>query len=261
MRVDRTRFQSIFIQRAGRLPRENAPAASGVQDKVEIGASDQSPTPNFKKSVLALSTAASLGGIPAIAALAQEVSKSLVTAEQEDESSARLAAQLSSLPREIDTRVSEAWKEVESARPSPFVPPVVLDSVFIDAQSDSRAIYVGTGSLRGDLSDDSILAFTLAHEEGHRIHRDSAGAAGLETLLELCQEDEELYPVAFKALNLGRLENERQADRYAAETLQTLNVDRTKITEFLRQLPGDPQHPDGVERAALVSDVWSKHPL
>lgn len=258
MRVDVAKFQTVFTRRAQKRLAGKVSEASSPPPSDSISLSDTSAPihAQFKSAVLAMATAASLGGIPALAALAQEVSKDLVTPEQEALDSQKLADQLSALPPAQDQRVQQAWNQVKSLSNSPFAAPKVLQSSFVDAQSDARAMYFGTASLQKDFADDSVLLFTVGHEEGHRVHRDSAGAAGLEALLELGKNDEELFGLAFKALNQGRLENERQADTFAARLLRSSDLDKKKVEQFLAATPGDLQHPEGGERANLVADVW-----
>lgn len=258
MQIDRNRFQNLFTQRVTRLTQQPAAVPISVEagDRVDLTSTPTASRNMFAEAVLTLATTASLGGIPALAALSQEVAQLLVTPEQELQSAAKIAAQLSSLPTVSDPRVEKAWQDIEQLSSSPHTAPVVVDSFFVDAQADARNMFIGTSALKGDMANDSVLSFTLAHEEGHRIHRDSTGSAGLETLLELCREDEKLFPLAFQALGEGRRQNEREADSYAARLLTQLPVEQGAVMNFLSQLPGDLQHPDGKERAEALRSIW-----
>ena len=213
----------------------------------------------FQAAVSAVAASATLGGVVGLAAMAQEVARELVTSAEEVDASNRMTEQFAAtLPRVEDPRVEGSWAEVSRVTKSPFEAPLVFQSFFIDAQADARTIMLGTESLKGDLAGDEVLAFTLAHEEGHRQHRDTAGAAGLQALLDSCESDKELYSIAYDAMAQGRQDNERRADLFAAEAMVKLGVDKQPILAFLGSMPGDMQHPEGAERVALVESVYKK---
>ena len=262
MQIDKVRFQQVFTARAQQMlcATEESKANESCalpEPKDDVVFSKPVDPLAFQSAVSAFSTAASLGGIPALAALTQEVAQALIGPQDEEESAQKILEQLSTLPRVQDNRVDQTWSRVAEATASPYSPPEVVDSFFIDAQADARNMLLGTTPLKQDLADDNVLAFTLAHEEAHRQNRDSAGSAGLETLVELCKDDEGLFPIAFKALGEGRRQNEREADLFAAEVAKKLNYQLEPILKFLESLPGDLQHPPGSERAELVKTLMS----
>lgn len=267
MQIDRVKFGAVFARRVAEMLEEKprvAVAPSEPRDLVEWSKAKPPsvPTLSFENAVLALAGSAALGGIPALAALSQEVAKDLVTRSDEQQYSDLVQEQFSSLPQVVDPRVDRLWDRVEQMTNSPFPAPRVLQSVFVDAQSDSLGMYLGTDSLDSSLSDDSILAFTLAHEEAHRRHRDSAGGAGLDALYELAKDDDQLGSLAFRALRHGRQANEFAADLFAARVLSDLGLPERPVVEFLASLPGDLQHPEGRLRARLVEEsLASRGPL
>jgi hypothetical protein len=77
------------------------------------------------------------------------------------------------------------------------------------------------------------------------------------SLVELCQDDSELYRYAFQALKEGRQQNEREADAFGAQVLAALQMDFEPVLEFLKAMPGDLQHPPGTQRAELVKKALS----
>lgn len=264
MKIDSASFQKAFVQRAQVLLEKADSAVSqstepAPVDEVSLSGSGQSSGRlSFQGLVTGLAVSTAMGGVPGLAALAQEVARGLISDEQEAAASVRMTEQfLQTLPKVEEPRVAEIWSEIAKVTDSPFQAPLVFQSGFLDAQADARTIMLGTESLNEDLSDDSVLAFTLAHEEGHRRHRDTAGAAGLQALFELCQENDELYGLAFKAMAAGRRHNERQADQFAARAMTELGYDKQPVLEFLEALPGDMQHPPGPERADLVQQIFS----
>ena len=262
MQINPARFQKAFLQRAGQAlskPEQAKAVDSGAPvDGVSLSnGSASTDTLLFQAAVSAVAASAALGGVVGLAAMAQEVARELVTSTEEVEASERMTDQFAAtLPRIEDPRVLDSWTEVSRVTKSPFEPPLVFQSFFIDAQADARTIMLGTESLKGDLASDEVLAFTLAHEEGHRQHRDTAGAAGLQALLDSCEKDKELYSLAYDAMAQGRQDNERRADLFAAEAMVKLGVEKQPILEFLGSMPGDMQHPVGTERVALVESAY-----
>ena len=266
MEINTARFQNAFLQRVSQaLPKPEASTSqtettksSGPVDGVSLSEKSASADIlSFQAAVSAVAASATLGGVPGLAVIAQEVARGLVTSAEEVDASNRLTEQFAAtLPRVEDSRVQDSWAEVSRVTESPFEAPLVFQSFFIDAQADARTIMLGTESLKGDLASDEVLAFTLAHEEGHRQHRDTAGAAGLQALLDLCENDRELYSLAYDAMSQGRQDNERRADVFAAEAMVKLGVEKEPILEFLGSMPGDMQHPEGAERVALVENVF-----
>ncbi|MGE0492920.1 MAG: hypothetical protein AB7S38_27160 [Vulcanimicrobiota bacterium] len=253
MRIDTFQFQRAFCERARPL----VPA-----DQLEALPADSFEPSNqarrFQQMVLAVSAAAGASQVPALAALSQEIGQNLVSQAEDAAFADNLADQYSSLPHRQDPRVEQAWSQVAQASQSSFPAPVVLESSFIDAQSDSREMYLGTASLAGDMADDTILLFTLAHEEGHRQHRDKAGVAGLEAFLAGCQGNDQLESLSFKVLREGRHQNEREADAFAAGVLAQLGCDPAPALAFLGGLEADMQHPGGHEREQLVRQALGR---
>ncbi len=262
MRIDQSQFQKAFVQRANQALSQSK-GAEVVETRVPtdgVSLSKRSASTDvlsFQSTVSAVAASAALGGVIGLAAMAQEVARGLVTSAEEVDASNRMTQQFAAtLPQVDDPRVQDSWAEVSRVTESLFEPPLVFQSFFIDAQADARTIMLGTESLKGDLAGDEVLAFTLAHEEGHRQHRDTAGAAGLQALLDSCENDKELYSLAYDAMAQGRQDNERKADLFAAEAMVKLGVDKQPILEFLGSMPGDMQHPEGAERVALVESIY-----
>lgn len=253
MKINPVKFQKVFTLRAKQILQPEAtgaPETSPATDSVELS---KGPTGlDFQGAVTALATSATLGGVPALAALSQQVAQEITTPQEEVNAAAQLAEQLDSLPKVEEPRVTHLWSEVAEVTATPFDAPRVVDSFFIDAQADARNMYIGTTPLQNEMSTDEVLAFTLAHEEGHRQHRDTTGAAGLEALVALCEGDEKAYTFAFQALAEGRKQNEREADEFAARAVKKMGYESGSILEFLNALPGDLQHPPGEERARAV---------
>lgn len=253
MRIDTFVFQRAFCERARPL----VPA-----DKLEALPADSFEPSNqarrFQQMALAVSVAAGASGVPTLAALSQEIGQNLVSQAEDAAFADHVADQYSSLGQRQDERVEQAWSRVAQASGSNFPAPVVLESSFIDAQSDSREMYLGTASLAGDMANDSVLLFTLAHEEGHRQHRDKAGAAGLEAFLASCQGNDELESLGFKVLREGRHQNEREADAFAAGVLAQLDCEPAPVLAFLAGLEGDLQHPEGRQRERLVRQALGR---
>ena len=264
MQIDTAKFRAAFTQRVQRelSPAEpvDAARASNPTDQVALSGKAESPEwrLRFETAVRAIAVSAAAGGIPGLAALAQDVGQSLVSEQEEVETARGMVEQFSSLPLIEDGGVDKLWKGVAAATDSPFEPPLVYESFFIDAQADARNIMLGTQSLKGDLADNNVLAFTLAHEEGHRQHRDTAGTAGLQALLDLSEGNDELYSLAFRAMSEGRQQNEREADEFAAEALTELVHDKQPILDFLSSMPGDLHHPPGAERKQAVDRVFQR---
>lgn len=262
MQINPAKFQTAFLQRASEAlskPEQAVAVDSGTPvDGVTLsGVSVSTDALSFQAAVSAVAASATLGGVVGLAAMAQEVARELVSPAEEMDAARRMTEQFAAtLPRIEDPRVQDSWVEVSRVTESPFEAPLVFQSFFIDAQADARNIMLGTESLKGDLASDEVLAFTLAHEEGHRQHRDTAGAAGLQALLDSCEKDKELYSLAYDAMAQGRQDNERRADLFAAEAMVKLGVEKQPILEFLGSMPGDMQHPVGTERVALVESAY-----
>lgn len=243
MKIDTVTFGRSFVERA--VPRLEA-------QEIPLDSVDLSRPDAFRQLTLAL--AAATAPIPLLAALSQEVAQSLVTRAQEESWADTIEDQYRSLPHLEDERVQQAWEKVREVTGSTYPAPQVLDSLFIDAQSDSREMYLGKASLGSDMADENVLLFTLAHEEGHRVHRDSAGARGLEAFHDACPDDR----LGLLVLREGRHQNEREADRFAARVVAQLGCDPQPILNFLTSLNEDLQHPDGDERAAAVRAEFEK---
>lgn len=265
MKIEPAAFQTAFLRRAeganqtGRADRALAERSAEPADSVELTpAHAEVPTTPLQQAVLALSAASAAVGGPLLPAVAQEVGKALVTAAQEERQaeSRREAFGKWVVPTgEKAERVREAWERLQQVSPSPLPPPKVIDLSLTFAESDTREMFIGTRALDGELADPSVLTFTLAHEEGHRRHRDSAGSAGLEALVAAVDgAPAEVTREAFRALREGRHENERRADAFAAEVAARLGCDPEPILAFLLACEEDMQHPAGLERAEAVRD-------
>jgi hypothetical protein len=264
VQIDTAKFRTAFTQRAQRVlsqvEKTTETAAPTPSDQVSLsGGGDPSVQGlKFEAAVTAIATSATLGGIPGLAALTQDVAHSLVSEQQEIDASARMVDQFTSLPLVQDERVESVWSGVAEVTESPHDAPLVYESFFIDAQADARNMMLGTETLKGDLADDNVLAFTVAHEEGHRQHRDTAGTAGLQALMDLTENDKELYSLAYQAMAEGRQQNEREADLFAAEAMTELGYDKQPMLEFLNSLPGDIHHPVGTQRAQAVDEIFQE---
>ena len=258
MKVDSNRFQTLFLSKAGQAlkamePQEDQDLAPPA-DTVEL--TGRVPKLDFASTVLALAAAAPAGGIPVLAALSQETAQALITADQEKLHGESMRAQFQDVPKVDDPRVSHFWEEVSTLSESPFPAPQVYQSFFIDASSDVENMSFGTTMLESELHNDAALAFTIAHEEGHRQHRDTQGAKGLEAFAELCSSNDELSSLGIKVLFEGRKQNEREADEFAARVVSQMDIEKDHVLTFLRAFPEDNLHPAGTERASLVDKAW-----
>ena len=257
MKIQAIPFQHAFLKKAAEvLPKSEsatftAPPVDQAVLSSEVSGSGRLEQ-RFSQAVLAVATSAQLAGIPTLAAIAQEVGQSLITPEQEKAHGESIAKQYSDRVKETPEQLEAEWDALSSTVKSEFGPPVVIDTGIVFAQADTTGMYIGQDALRGELSNKDALAFTLAHEEAHRTHRDSAGAKGLETLYELVKDEEKLFPLAFKALVAGRHQNEYEADLFAVQTLKKMGRDVEPAFEFLNSLEEDLQHPAGPERVAYV---------
>ncbi|HIB66733.1 MAG TPA: hypothetical protein EYO33_16865 [Phycisphaerales bacterium] len=259
MKVDSKGFQELFLHKARQAlkelesPQEQVVALPSDTVQLSQGGSHL----NFSSMVLALSAAAPAGGIPLLAALSQETAQALITPEQEKLHSERMRAQFQDVPKVDDSRVSRFWEDVSAITKSPFPAPEVFQSSFFDASSDVETMSFGTTMLESELKDDAALAFTIAHEEGHRQHRDTQGAKGLELFADLCLSNDELSSIGIQVLFEGRKQNEREADEFAARVLSQMDIEKDQVLTFLSAFPEDNLHPAGSERAALVASAWT----
>ena len=271
MKIDGTLFKRTFLKKAAPVSEKISRQQSNTDnsDSIKLSSSSSIDTPveelsldllekRFSQAVLAIGSASSLAGIPALASLSQEVGQALVSPQQESDLAASIAEQYQDLPKAEDPRLDSSWTQVSKTTNSPFPEPVVVDSFFIYAQSDSRGMYIGTNALESELSNDTVLAFTLAHEEAHRQNRDSAGSKGLETLVDLTKNDDQLFPLAMSALQEGRHQNEREADLFGAQTVTRMGQDLKPVYDFLADQTEDLQHPGGAERCQYIRQNLTK---
>ena len=255
MKIQSAQFQASFVRQA---PRQVPDAqVQAVVDSVSLSAQPVSPNA-FAQVALAVSVAAQGGGIPALAAISQDVARALVTPEQDEQLAQGMRDGFES--RFVPNRpaLQEVWNKIQGLTGSSFPAPQEVNSPIVYAQADSRNLYIGKEALETDLADANVLTFAVAHEEGHRQHRDTAGAKGLESFLEAGQDNPKLFPLAFKAVRAGRHENERRADEFAARVAARLGCQPLPILEFLLGIPEDAEHPAGVERAQLVRSAMAE---
>lgn len=258
VKIISSQFKNVFTQAAREVLNEiEAPEAKASEpmDSVQLNSDAVTTEQGFRSVVLALAAAGPAGGIPALAALSQDIAQQMISTEAEELHGKKMAEQFSSLPVVQDERVQAAWQDVKVATDSPFQAPVVIESIFVDASSDVRNMRFGTEMLKTELAQDDVLAFTVAHEEGHRQNEDEQGARGLEAFAELCSQDDALSGIGIKVLFEGRKQNEREADIFAAEAIKKMGTDTKQVLEFLESLPEDRMHPAGTERAELVKAV------
>jgi hypothetical protein len=251
MKIVSSQFQARFVERAqARLVQVPSGEAEAV-DSVTLSRGVPVQTA-FAQAALALQAAAGGAGVAVLAALSQDVARSLINAEQEEQLAAGLHDAFESRFVPSDPKLEAAWQGVQAVTGSQNSAPQQVASPLVYAQADSRNLFVGSDALAGDLANPSVLTFTLAHEEGHRQHRDTAGAKGLEAFVEAAGEDPKLFKLAFGVLREGRHENERQADDFGARAAARLGCDPKPILEFLLPIPEDGEHPGGRERAVAV---------
>lgn len=248
IRIDRPAFEQRFLECARKhLPPE---AASEPTESYQPSSQPGQPpaTLTLQGTVTALNLASSLTGLPLVALTAQQAARELVTPAQErDLADTRLRGYADRLTQ--DKRVEHSWRTVSQLLPGSGSAPKVVDLSLVYAEADSREMYVGKQALQGDLASDEVLLFTLAHEEAHRRHRDSAGTAGLEALMEASPGRE-----SFQALRAGWHHNELQADLVGAEVAARAGCDPKPILAFLLSCPEDMQHPSGAKRAEVVRE-------
>jgi Zn-dependent protease with chaperone function len=246
------RFVSRGAARTAKDLEKSSPLTDG--DRVELTGAGLPPQAAFQQMFLALA-AATPGGPPALAALSQGIARSLMPPEQEEQFAASLNDAFASRFVPPTPALQNAWGKIEGITGKHFSPPQLVNSPLIYAQADSRNLYIGTEALQSDLADPDVLIFALAHEEGHRRHRDSAGTRGLDTLLEICQDSPQMFKPALAAVREGHKENERQADAFAARVAAQLGCKPGPIAQFLEAIPEDHEHPSGSERAAAVMNL------
>ncbi len=240
MKIAPTPFQTRFLQQAAR--RLASPELQTAVDRLDLSNAPQVQRA-FDQVLLAL--AAASGGTPLLATIAQDVARSLVTSQQEQELAQSLQDAFESRFTPNSAALDQAWQSVQKVTGSQFPPPQQVNSPLVYAQADSRNLLIGKEALQGDLADPNVLTFSLAHEEGHRQHRDTAGAKGLEFL-----------PPA--ALRCGRHQNERRADDLAARVAAKLGCAPLPILQFLLAIPEDGEHPAGLERARAVRTAMAE---
>lgn len=220
------------------------PVLQQVADSVDFS-SPPAVAAAFDQMVLAVSLSSS--GVPALAALSQDIARALVTPQQEQDLAQSMHDAFESRFVSNQPELDQAWQGVQRVTASSFPAPQQVKSPLVYAQADSRNLYIGQDALAGELSDPHVLTFTLAHEEGHRQHRDTAGAKGLESLSEATS-----HPAGFQAIRAGRHQNERLADEFAARVAAKLGCAPLPILQFLLEIPEDAEHPAGKERAEIV---------
>ncbi|GMU54541.1 MAG: hypothetical protein AMXMBFR33_36870 [Candidatus Xenobia bacterium] len=248
IRIDRPAFEQRFLECA----RKHLPPEPASEPTESYQPSSQATSPparlSLQGAITALNLASGLTGLPLVALTAQEAARELVTPAQEGQlADTRLRGYADRLTS--DERVQQSWEKVSQLLPGAGSAPKVVDLSLVYAEADSREMYVGKQALQGDLASDEVLIFTLAHEEAHRRHRDSAGTAGLEALLEVAPGRE-----SFQALRDGWHSNELQADLVGAEVAARAGCDPKPILAFLLSCPEDMQHPSGARRAEVVRE-------
>ena len=226
------------------------PVLQQVADSVDFS-SPPAVAAAFDQMVLAVSL--STAGIPALAALSQDIARALVTPQQEHDLAQSMhdAFQSRFVPNQPE--LDQAWQGVQRVTGTSFPAPQQVKSPLVYAQADSRNLYIGQDALAGELSDANVLTFTLAHEEGHRQHRDTAGAKGLESLSEATA-----HPAGFQAIREGRHQNERLADEFAARVAAKRGCAPLPILQFLLGIPEDAEHPAGKDRAGIVRQAMAE---
>lgn len=255
MKIQSAQFKAGFVRQAPRqVPDAQVQAAV---DSVTLSGQPVSPSA-FAQVALAVSVAAQGGGVPALAALSQDVARALVTPAQEEQLAKGMQEGFESRFVASRPALQEAWNKIQGLTGSSFPAPQEVNSPIVYAQADSRNLYIGKDALETDLADANVLTFALAHEEGHRQHRDTAGAKGLESFLEAGQDNPKLFPLAFQTVRAGRHQNERRADEFAARVAARLGCQPLPILKFLLEIPEDSEHPAGLERAQLVRSAMAE---
>lgn len=248
MKIGVDTFQARFVRQAPQQLKD--PLLQEVADRVDFGSS-KAVAAAFDQMVLAVGLSSL--GVPGLAALSQDVARALITPQQEQQLADTLHDVFESRFAPNHPLLEETWQGVQRVTGSAFPAPQQVNSPLVYAQADSRNLYIGQSALATDLADPNVLTFTLAHEEAHRQHRDSAGAKGLEALQESSSS-----PAAFQALREGRHHNERQADEFGARVAAKLGCEPLPILKFLLEIPEDAEHPAGRERAALVRQAMAE---
>ena len=185
-----------------------------------------------------------------LAEAAQDVARELVTPEQEREFAHSILDVYTSRLVPTDPQTAAIWEKVQGVTGSAFPAPQVVNSPLVAAQADSRNLLLGKATLEGELADPALRTFAIAHEEGHRQHRDSAGTLGLEALLEGS-------PQGFLAMREGRHQNELEADEFSGRVVGRLGCDPKPILQYLLSLPEDVEHPAGLTRAFTVKEAMA----
>lgn len=250
------RFSELARQRLRERPEASTaePADSVAPGRVtETAAGDPHAVTSFAQLTLALAASAPAGGVAVLALVAQDAARSLVTSEQEASLARGIRDSFASRIVPSPPQLQQSWQKVSALSASLFAAPEVVNSVLVEAQADSGNLFLGQATLAHELADPDVLAFAVAHEEGHRQHRDTTGSRGLELLLQACGDDPQLFPLAFRACHEGRRGMERAADAFAARVTSAMGCHLAPIAAYLASLPGDSEHPDGAERAAAVT--------
>lgn len=181
-----------------------------------------------------------------LAEAAQDAARELVTPDQDRAGS--LVDAFSSRLVPTDPQTAATWDRIKSVTGSVFPAPRVVNTILVVAQADSHDMLLGKAALEGELVEPNVRTFAIAHEEGHRQHRDTAGNLGLEALLGT-------HPEAVRA---GRHQNELQADDFAGHVAGKLGCDPKPILEYLLALPEDAEHPAGLTRAFAVKGAMAE---
>lgn len=255
MKIGLSQFQQRFVQRAT----EFVPSAEvkHAVDSVTLSPAIP-PAQAFAQVALAVATAAQGGGVAALAALSQDVARSLIGPADEEKLAEGMRDGFQSRFVPSEPKLEQAWRGVQRVTQSPFPAPQEVNSPIVYAQADTRNLYVGKEALETDLADPNVLTFTLGHEEGHREQRDMAANKGLELFMEAAANDPKLSRLAFQVTRAGRHANERRADENGARVAARLGCDPLPILDFLLPIAEDAEHPSGYERARLVRQTMAE---
>ncbi|MFN8611238.1 MAG: S8 family serine peptidase [Vulcanimicrobiota bacterium] len=243
MKIEAVPFQTRFLRQAAQ--KLGSTELQAAVDRIDLSSPSQLQRA-FDQFKLALE--ANAAAAPLLAAIAQDVARSLITPAQEQERADGLRDAFESRFVPNEEPLQKAWQGVQKVTASSFPPPREVNSPLVYAQADSHNLFIGKEALSGELSDPNVLTFSLAHEEGHRQHRDTAGALGLNFL-------------GPSALRAGRHQNERRADEFAARVAAKLGCAPLPILRFLLGIPEDNEHPPGLERARLVRQAMAEEGL
>lgn len=255
MKVGLSQFQTRFVERA----KEKIPAVEvqSVIDSVTL-TPGLPPQQAFAQVALAIATAAQAGGVPALAAISQDVARSLVSPADELSLAQALESGFESRFVASPPELESAWQGVQKVTGSSFPPPQVVNSPLVYAQADTRNLFLGKEALATDLKEPEVLTFTLGHEEGHRQARDMAANQGLESFAQSAAGDPKLQRLAFQVMREGRHANERRADQAGAHAAAQLGCEPGPILTFLLSIPEDNEHPGGLERARAVRQTMAE---